>query len=366
MKRKLDIWLFCDARSIHSIKWINALREREHRLRIFSPWQGMLTNENVTVKETPQSPIPLPNSIKTLGKVLMRARNGRRIRPELLTNPPDIIHAHYILDSGWMAAQLDFHPFIVTIHGSDLLIHPERSRLLRIIANRVLKSCDKIVIVGDHMRQKLIDYKVSEKKIINVPSFIDTSVFYPTRKSQKNNVITIGSARNFEPVYKVETLIKAIPEMLKKFTNFELQLAGSGTQYQYLRSIIKKLEIEQYVKFLGILDQKKISDFFRNLDIYVSTAISDGISVTLLEALACGAYPVVTDIIGNKIVLAKAGDGVFFTPEDSNSLANILIDVIKNFNRLDQKRKFYSESIIKEYDKQTVVKKMEDIYFELL
>ncbi|NIR50870.1 glycosyltransferase family 4 protein, partial [candidate division KSB1 bacterium] len=210
MRRQADIAFFCDARAVHFKKWIDALTERGYQLDVFSPWQETGSQNSHAAYTMPKAPFPIPTSVKTLGKAVMRARNGKLIKSRLKHNPPKLVHAHFLLDSGWMAAQLDIHPFVVTVHGSDLLVHPGKSRIHEFVAKQVLQRCDRIVIVSEHLRETLRRYQVPDHKISQVPSFIDTTRFFPNNRPSRDRVV-IGSARNFEPVYDLATLLKAVP-----------------------------------------------------------------------------------------------------------------------------------------------------------
>nr|NIR47688.1 glycosyltransferase family 4 protein [candidate division KSB1 bacterium]NIR71140.1 glycosyltransferase family 4 protein [candidate division KSB1 bacterium]NIS23270.1 glycosyltransferase family 4 protein [candidate division KSB1 bacterium]NIT70148.1 glycosyltransferase family 4 protein [candidate division KSB1 bacterium]NIU23800.1 glycosyltransferase family 4 protein [candidate division KSB1 bacterium] len=265
MRRQADIAFFCDARAVHFKKWIEALTERGYLLDVFSPWQDPESQNRHQAYTTPKAPFPIPTSVKTFGKVVMRARNGRLIKNRLKPNPPKLVHAHFLLDSGWMAAQLDMHPFVVTVHGSDLLVHPGKSRIQKFVANQVLQRCDRVVIVSEHLREKLSHYRVPEHKIRQVPSFIETSRFFPNNRPPRDRVV-IGSARNFEPVYDVATLLKAVPIIAEDHPNVEVHLAGDGTQKEHLEKLATELGVKNKVKFLGYLDQKQLADFFRKID----------------------------------------------------------------------------------------------------
>jgi len=363
-KNELDIALFCDARSVHFKKWTKALDSRGHKLRVFSPWQGNTAGDDLQVLSTRPAPFPLPTLVRTLGKITMRAKNGKRIKKQLIENPPDIVHAHYLLDAGWMAAQLDFHPFIVTIHGSDLLVYPETSRLYRFIVRKVLTACDIVVIVGEHFRELLKQYGVSDEKVRFVPSFIDTKIFHPIKKRHQKDKVIIGSARNFEKIYDVLTFLKAIPIILEKHSNIQVQIAGDGSLKPQLIQLVNDLGLSEKVEFLGRLTQSEMGDFFKRIDIYVSTALSDGVSVTLLEACACGTVPVVTNIPGNHYAFSYGLKGEFFEPENSKDLAAKLVKVCEDF---DLKVGENNARIISRiFEKDVVVKKMEQIYWDAI
>jgi glycosyltransferase involved in cell wall biosynthesis len=362
-----DIAFFCDARSVHFKKWINALTERGYRLAVFSPWQDATSENQHHTFTTPKAPFPLPMFIKTFGKMVMRARNGKFIKRQLKKNPPKIVHAHFLQDSGWMAYQLNMHPFVVTIHGSDLLVLPNTSRIHSFIAKKVLQRCERVIIVGEHLRPKLRRFEIADDKVRYVPSFINTSLFYSAQREPRRERIVIGSARNFRPICDLQTLLNAVPLLLERESNFEIQLAGAGSQKELLQKLCIRLGIQERVKFLGVLEQKQVAEFFRSIDIYVSTAISDGVSVTLLEAVACGAFPIVTKIEGNILVFSHGVEGRLFESQNPADLAAKLLEVIaKGPQSISHMREKNSSIISNTFGRDAVVDKMEEVYREFL
>ncbi|NIR50724.1 glycosyltransferase family 4 protein, partial [candidate division KSB1 bacterium] len=178
--------------------------------------------------------------------------------------------------------------------------------------------------------------------------------------------VVIGSARNFEPVYDLATLLKAVPIIAEDHPNVEVHVAGDGTQKEYLEKLTAELGLKDRVKFVGFLDQKRLADFFRNIDIYVSTALSDGLSVTFLEATACGAFPVVADIAGNRFALQAGLEGRVFESQNPRDLAAKLKDLLQQPDAALQTGKKNSKIVCRSFGKHTVVDKMIEVYDELL
>jgi glycosyltransferase involved in cell wall biosynthesis len=96
----------------------------------------------------------------------------RRIRP-------DILHADSLTPYGFYAALSRFHPVVVSCRGSDVLINPQRSRILACITKFVVKRADLIYAVGDHLRRRLITLGADEAKVTTITIGIDLDKFHP-------------------------------------------------------------------------------------------------------------------------------------------------------------------------------------------
>ena len=79
--------------------------------------------------------------------------------------------------------------------------------------------------------------------------------------------------------------------------------------------------MEEYIEFKGELSRKELIDCYLGSDLYISTSLSDSTSVSLLEAMALGLIPVVTDILGNREWIEDRKIGFLFPISDHNALA---------------------------------------------
>ena len=101
-------------------------------------------------------------------------------------------------------------------------------------------------------------------------------------------------------------------------------MAGDGILAEALRENAKEMGLAGIVEFTGELDQPDLAGLLRSADIYVSSSRSDSTSVSLLEAMACGAFPVVTSIPGNLEWITDGRNGLTFPPGDPAALATCL------------------------------------------
>jgi glycosyltransferase involved in cell wall biosynthesis len=143
-------------------------------------------------------------------------------------------------------------------------------------------------------------------------------------------------------------------------------IAGDGAEKETLEREVKNLNINSSVKFLGRVPHEEMPDLLSQADIYVSTSLDDGTSVSLLEAMGSGAFPVVTDIAANREWIANERNG-FLVPVDSKDfLANRIIDAIRDQAFLEKSRK-ENISIVQEKALWSVnIKKTKQIYANLL
>ena len=251
-----------------------------------------------------------------------------------LRERPDIIHGNWIVPTGLIAALAGFIlriPVVNTARGMDIRISD--SGPIRLLFNLAIRLSQRLVLVSPAMRSRP---GLEQAEVI--PSGVDDIFFSLTRDHDSPTII---STRSLEPIYDLETLLKSLPEVRAKFPEARCILAGTGSQAAYLKDLARQLGIEQSVDFVGSVPQQEIIRLLQISRIFVSSCIDDGTSVALLEAMAAGLIPVVTDIEANRPWVKNGEDGFLFPCGDSHFLAEHILQAISGhiaFTALEDKR----------------------------
>ena len=286
---------------------------------------------------------------------------------------PSILHSHFVANYGIIGALTGFHPFIVTVWGSDILLLPKKSRIIKVFVKFALKKADLITCSGENLRDAVVSYGINPQKIKLISHGVDLEKFQPQEKDR--NLIkklsifsspTIISIRNFEPVYNIETLIRSIPLILEKIPDAKFIIAGRGTQEKYLKNLAKSLGILDSIRFVGWIAHNELPKYFSLSDIYVSTSLSDGLSISLLEAISCKIAPVVTDIPASCKIIKDKKNGFIFPIKDTKSLAEKVIFLLKNKNIRKKFGNINRKMIEEKEDYYKCMAKMEKIYKNLI
>jgi glycosyltransferase involved in cell wall biosynthesis len=289
-----------------------------------------------------------------------------------IKNKCNVIHAHWAIPTGLIgvtAGSLLKKPLIVTIHGSDLRMALERPGFVRKVFAYVCKNAAQLNCVSDVQKKELEQLGIPKGKISTIPMGINEEFIERgehRKRELKKRSFTILSNRNLLPIYNVSLLIRAIPNVLTEEPETKFIIAGDGAEKETLEREVKNLNINSSVKFLGRVPHEEMPDLLSQADIYVSTSLDDGTSVSLLEAMGSGAFPVVTDIAANREWIANERNG-FLVPVDSKDfLANRIIDAIRDQAFLEKSRK-ENISIVQEKALWSVnIKKTKQIYANLL
>jgi len=162
---------------------------------------------------------------------------------------------------------------------------------------------------------------------VKFPWGVDLSQFTPTGSQvlretlgwQDNFVLL--SLRAWEPIYGVDIVVRAFAAAVQRKPNLRLMLFGNGSQADIIQSLICQYHLEDKVYLGGHIKGDTLPDVYRSADVYVSASHSDGSSVSLMEALACGVPCLVSDIAGNREWITEGQEGWLFRDGSADVLA---------------------------------------------
>ena len=280
---------------------------------------------------------------------------------------PDIVHGHFLTEFGFYTAFSGNCPKVLTLTGSDVYINWKRSKIIKFTNKIALKNIDLVISHSNHMTQELISsFKVSKHKIKTRTGGIDLNTFNPfLQQKTENKINTVISIRNLKPIYNVELLIKAIPFVLNECPHVKFTIVGEGPEKSKLQQLVKQLKISKNVDFLGMVKYSEIPTWLASSNIYVSTSLSDGASASLFEAMACGSFPIVTDIPANRAWIINGENGFLVPTDDPKALANKIISAIKNDKLRVEAKEVNWQLIKKKADRENNMKMIENLYHQL-
>ena len=315
----MKIVLLAPSSSIHTQKWAKFLSESGHKVSIITLDQDELKDVKTYRLNYPRLPLKL-GYLFTVGQIKSMLREIN----------PDVMHAHYLSSYGLLARLSDFHPFVVSVWGSDIFNFPKISPIHKKIISDNLKKADFITTTSNFMKVEIEKY-LKEKEIKVIPFGVDTDLFKPG-EVRPNNLFVIGTARSLREKYGLVYLIKAFERFVEKIPNSELQIAGKGLLERKLKDLSESLGLAGKVKFLGFLSQKELAMKMRSWDVVVVPSIeeSESFGVIALEASASG-KPVVASLIGGLRETVIDGEtGIMFEPKNDKDLYEKLLLLYKD------------------------------------
>jgi len=256
---------------------------------------------------------------------------------------PKYINAHYISSYGVLAALVKRNnlqlKLIQSAWGSDVLVTPFENRIKRVSTKFALQYADLITSDSFYMSDKIIE--ISATEAIETFAFGLEIVVMDDDVAKDENLIF--SNRALSENYNINTIIRWFAGLENR--DLKLVIANDGVQRKELEALCISLNVSQQVKFVGFLTKDEQDVLYKKAKYYISIPNSDSTAVSLLEAMAFGCYPIVSNLPANREWILDECNGSFFV---GDMLLPVVEEDVSSINkRIIDKKAIFSKSIKK-------------------
>ena len=208
---------------------------------------------------------------------------------------------------------------------------------------------------------------IDPEKIRTLTLGIDTEKFSLSQRPQfdKSRPLRLICTRRLESVFDHHTIIDALAALREKQVRFEMTFAGDGSLRGELTHRVEDAGLSDSVRFAGKLDNDDLPEVLGRQDAYLSASLWDGASLSLLEAMATGLFPIVSDIKANSTWLDHGVDGLLHKVGDPMDLAECIVKFYNHPEMAAEAAGRNREKVVKSADRTTNMKRLEGIYEEL-
>jgi glycosyltransferase involved in cell wall biosynthesis len=333
----MKVMILADPSSAHTIKWINALSKMGvdiflYGLTVYKP-QNYFSLRNLRIyTEELDSAIFAKKDGSYFKAVYLKQL--KKLKMFVNEYKPDILHSHYATSYGLLGAWTGFHPYVVSVWGSDVYNFPHQSFVHGALFRYILSRADNILSTSNIMAKETKKY--TNKGVEVTPFGIDLDMFCPKQVENpfSPDDIIVGTVKSLEKKYGVEYLIKAFGIVKKMNPGLPLKLliVGSGSQMDSLKILAKELGLSEDTVFTGPINYFDIPRFQNMIDIHVSLSIehSESFGVSVLEACACGKPVVVSNVGGLPEIVEDKATGFIVEKENPDEAAIAIQELIHN------------------------------------
>ena len=344
--------LLGDANSVHLRRWATEMQARD--------WTVAVVTARPQAQDGVEQRVLSP--VARASDWLWRVGEARAHVADVA---PDIVHAHYVTSYGYLAARCARHPLVMTAWGSDLLVTPRTSRVLRWLTGWTLRRAD--LITGDSADLVAAAEAYRPRAPVRLVHWgVDTARFRPAPWADKPG-FEVVSPRNWEPNYNVVTVLEAFAALRRARPGLaaRLHLMGGGPQEPMLRDRAAALGLGEAAVFHGRLDDAGMGAVLARCRVSVSVPTSDATSVALLESMACGLAVVASDLPANRAWL-DASAGVLVPAGDAAALARALQHLADDGALAARLGEANRERIARDGERRVQMDAMARLYDELL
>lgn len=219
----------------------------------------------------------------------------------------DVIHAHsHLFYSTLVCAllrRIGSSPLVITNHGLYSQTAPRRFSefWLNTFGVLIYKAADKIICLTKGDKSELVKLGVDDSKITIIPNWIDTTKFRPNPDREiKNRLLYVG---RLVPGKGVQVLVDSFRDIIKDIPSARLVIIGSGPDEAKLKQMANDYSLNDVIEFKKHLNDEALLEEYQKCSIFVLPSFSEGLPLTILEAMACKKPVIATadihDLVGN-------------------------------------------------------------------
>jgi glycosyltransferase involved in cell wall biosynthesis len=297
--RPLRIAFLADPGSPHTRRWIDFFLDRGHEIHMLIPAHDVITaapHPRLRVETLTTWPRVRIRGVGALITAMSLRRALARIRP-------DVLHAHFLTRYGFTAWLSGFHPYVVTVWGSDVLLVLPASRWRQRIARRALRAAELVTGGSRYMLRAAVAAGARPERTRLIQFGVDTDRFRPgpdpgelRARLGLNGQRVVLSNRTIAPNYRQDIVLEAVARLPADVTVVMTRHAAHADELVAIEFRAADLGIADRVRVIDSVDDDDMPDLYRLADVVVSVPASDGGPVSLLEALAVGRPIVATDL----------------------------------------------------------------------
>lgn len=280
--------------------------------------------------------------VETIVVPIQRPRDDVRltlaVARQILTWRPQVIQSHLVNAAffGSVVGRLTGVPVVVTFHGHNDIPTSDRHRALKL--RFISMAATRMVFVSDALRSALsAGTGVRAERTAVIHNGVDVECFRPSRSGELRDSLgldedasIVGAVGNMRPTKGYDTMLRVMHALRGLQPKVHLAILGweRPPVQDQLRQLRSSLGLDDRVHFLGFRDN--VPELMNGMDVYVSTSVSEGFSLTTAQAMACGLPVVCTRSGGPEEIVTDGVDGMLVPVGDVPAIAKALVDLLSS------------------------------------
>lgn len=411
MLSTMRLAFIADGRSTHTQKWLAHFAAQGHRVHLITTYPCRATDyPGVTIHPAYvwlRSPDAVdvknaPGNIRSGGIAEKAASWSRRfgfadvlrplrarwlvleswriastVRTLLSRAHPDLVHSLRIPIEGYVAALCDRHPLVVSSWGCDFTYWRPMNALHRRMTDRTLRTADAFISDCNRDRQLAFQSGFAKSKPNGVfPASggvrLDKFNFSRRRGSgsgedadRSEGHVVLYNRGIGGPFYRFETFARAIPLILRQLPRTRFLILG-GAHNAYARRLLDDRGISSQVQLLPYLQESELPRLLQDSDVMVSPSTHDGTPISMLEAMASGCFPIMSDLESIREWIHPGVNGLLFDPHDPGALSQCVVQALENDELRHAAAQINRQVVERRADYGECMTRIEELYANLL
>ncbi|MGQ9617984.1 MAG: glycosyltransferase family 4 protein [Candidatus Aminicenantia bacterium] len=284
---------------------------------------------------------------------------------------PDAVNVFYAIPSGLAGVFIEKvkkKPVVLSLIGRDVPgpgIPPFWKHYVRFISKKVRKT----IFISEYCRKSL-GFSSDFGEVI--PFGVDTKKFGPDldasmlrkRLNIPETSYVLFSVQRLDHWKRVDVLIRAM-KMISTNMDAYLIIGGKGPEMENLKKLSEKLSVSSRVIFTGYINEEELPFYFSVSDLFVFHTTYETLGIVILQAMASGKPLVSVKCTAIPEVIEDGLNGILVEPLDPNALANGVIEILRDKEKLEKFSRTSVEIALRKYDLELLAEKYEKVFYDL-
>ena len=285
----------------------------------------------------------------------------RQLKQFFIQKNYDLLHTHnaYPHFYGTLAGRLAGIPAIMQTRHGRRFGESFNERLQFALASRL---ADRVVPVSDDTGNRCREVGwLSQRKVTRIWNGIDVDRFAFSGPAAQMQAITVS---RLSPEKDLATMLKAVKLVTETIPEFQLMIVGDGPERDKLEQITAALHLESHVRFLG--ERNDVPELLTQAGFYVSSSLTEGISLTLLEAMSVGLPIVATSVGGNPEIVQEPDTGLLVPSANAALLSDAICQMCSQPQKWLAMGQAARERVEQHFNVRSMIKDYENLYYQIL
>ncbi|MCX5885195.1 MAG: glycosyltransferase family 4 protein [Proteobacteria bacterium] len=298
--------------------------------------------------------------------------NKRRIFERLLQIKPAIVHAH---STGYSyLCRNSSYPIIITPHGIPQREAKYRMRKLKVlrtwlhgtILGLLLSRYTRYLILISEYSRKVL--KLSpQARYFFIPNPVRSNFFALKNREVKDRLLFV--AADISPLKNPLLLLKALPALRKRFHEISLHMVGDFNNsdfFDLLKEFISQNQIEQNVRFTGLLTEDEVVREYEECSVFVLTSDQENLPMVVQQAMAAGKAVIATRVGGVPELIRDGATGLLVEPGDLEAVTKGIALLLRDDRIREGVGRAAKEEALRRFTGEAVAKSTYEAYQEVL
>ncbi len=185
----------------------------------------------------------------------------------------------------------------------------------------------ELITVSPSSKADILEHKLTRREPHIIYNGVDLTTYTPGKKEKTPVILYLGRLTTLK---SLSVFIQAAALVVTKIKKIRFIIAGDGPDKRRLEHLVRKLKLETYISFMGHVSEEHKVELYRRAWLFVNPSLIEGWGITTIEANACGAPVIASNVAGLRDAVHNPHSGILVRYGAADEFAKTIIRLVKN------------------------------------